>query len=524
MAIVIQVAFAAPASAAGSISGSLTGPNGAVGGACATLIAPGGGAGGQVVFTAADGSFSFSNVAAGDYRVSFQSRDNCPFPGPTSPPFVTEFWEDEYLARNADVISVATDQNVTGIDAIVAPTKPTRISISGTVTDDTGLRAGVCVTASGPEGPTGQIAVTGADGTYAITDVEDGTYSVAFFTGGCPLAAGPDIVSEFYSDKPVPGPGDPVVVPDTGGISGIDALVNVPPDTSITSGPAGTSGPDVSLSFASNDPAATFQCSLDHAAYEACASPKTYSALPAGGHTVSVRAVDAPGDPDQSPAAIAWTVGSGGGQSTQGTVPPGGTVTTDATGEGATSSHPVTTAVAVPAGGQVTIREDSKPSADPPNGFSLLGYEIEVTAPAATVDDPLRITFVLDRTVLDGADPDSVTVLRDGDRAGNCADSRAVPDPCVAGRRNLEGGDLALTVLAAHASKWNFAEAVCAVPKLIGLKLGKAKKKLKQAGCKLGKVKKKASAKKKGTVIAQKPKPKTEKPAGAKVAVTVSKG
>ena len=80
--------------------------------------------------------------------------------------------------------------------------------------------------------------------------------------------------------------------------------------------------------------------------------------------------------------------------------------------------------------------------------------------------------------------------------------------------------------LPAHASKWNFAEAQkrCVVPKLIGLKLAKAKKALGKAKCKLGKVKKKASKKKAGTVIAQKPKPETVKPVGAKVAVTVSEG
>src|SRR4051812_48043230 len=48
----------------------------------------------------------------------------------------------------------------------------------------------------------------------------------------------------------------------------------VPPDTTITDGPAGTTS-DASdqFSFVSDDPTATFQCSLDGAAFAACSSP-----------------------------------------------------------------------------------------------------------------------------------------------------------------------------------------------------------------------------------------------------------
>jgi len=53
----------------------------------------------------------------------------------------------------------------------------------------------------------------------------------------------------------------------------------------------------------------------------------------------------------------------------------------------------------------------------------------------------------------------------------------------------------------------------------------KAKRKLKRANCKLGDVKEAPSAKAdKGLIVKQKPKPGTQKPAGAKVDVKVGSG
>lgn len=86
------------------------------------------------------------------------------------------------------------------------------------------------------------------------------------------------------------------------------------PDTTIDSGPVtdSTSGVDVSFTFSSADGSATFECSLDGAAYGACTSPKDYTGLSEAPHVFRVRAVNGLGA-DDSPAVVAWTVATGGG-------------------------------------------------------------------------------------------------------------------------------------------------------------------------------------------------------------------
>lgn len=56
------------------------------------------------------------------------------------------------------------------------------------------------------------------------------------------------------------------------------------------------------------DEAASFMCSLDGAAYTPCDSGVGYSDLDPGRHTFSVRATDAAGNVDASPAETTWQV------------------------------------------------------------------------------------------------------------------------------------------------------------------------------------------------------------------------
>jgi parallel beta-helix repeat protein len=84
-----------------------------------------------------------------------------------------------------------------------------------------------------------------------------------------------------------------------------------PPSTSITSGPTnGSTDTDgsVSFGFSSSESNSTFECKLDESAYGSCTTPKSYSSLENGDHTFSVRATDAAGNTDATPATRTFSV------------------------------------------------------------------------------------------------------------------------------------------------------------------------------------------------------------------------
>jgi hypothetical protein len=101
-----------------------------------------------------------------------------------------------------------------------------------------------------------------------------------------------------------------------------------PPDTAISGGPAngGTTGPTVAFTFTS-EPGTTFQCRVDSGSFSGCTSPFTITNLTDGSHTFSVRAVDAAGNVDASPASRTWTVDATPPETTITGGPPAGSTT-----------------------------------------------------------------------------------------------------------------------------------------------------------------------------------------------------
>jgi len=96
------------------------------------------------------------------------------------------------------------------------------------------------------------------------------------------------------------------------------------PETTISSGPSGpTTATGASVSFGSSESGSSFACKLDSGAWVSCTSPKSYSGLSLGEHTFSVRATDAAGNTDATPASRSWTV--------QSTEPPPDTTPPDTT-------------------------------------------------------------------------------------------------------------------------------------------------------------------------------------------------
>lgn len=82
-----------------------------------------------------------------------------------------------------------------------------------------------------------------------------------------------------------------------------------PPVTTITAGPTGTVPmASASFSFTANEANVTFSCSLDGGAFNGCTSPTAFTSLAQGPHTFAVRARDAAGHDDPTPATRAWTV------------------------------------------------------------------------------------------------------------------------------------------------------------------------------------------------------------------------
>ena len=124
----------------------------------------------------------------------------------------------------------------------------------------------------------------------------------------------------YMTEKPVP-PGHVVAATATPNdqVSGtfstsefsraIAVTDDVAPNTTVASGPQGlVRSASATFSFASSEPGSRFECGLDGRAYADCTSPATFSNLADGGHALRVRAVDASGDTDPTPATRSWRV------------------------------------------------------------------------------------------------------------------------------------------------------------------------------------------------------------------------
>ena len=106
------------------------------------------------------------------------------------------------------------------------------------------------------------------------------------------------------------------------------------PDTTISSGPAtGTTTGDATptFGFGSSEAGSTFECRVDAAVFASCSSPLTTAALGEGAHTFEVRATDAAGNTDPSPATSSFTVDTIAPDTTISSGPATGTTTGDAT-------------------------------------------------------------------------------------------------------------------------------------------------------------------------------------------------
>ncbi len=484
--VVLAVAPVASQAATGSISGTIKDPGGApiTSGVCVSA---------SRAFTSFDdfyigsadvgagGHYTVEDLPAGSYSMSFS---NC-----------TDERNDlsQYLGA---AVTVGAGAAVTAPDVVMHPATAIRGRVYGGAGTGNPLGS-VCVSAligsgdyPGEEGypsypgyPSGYPGYgsgyvtagwvfAGADGRYAIKHLDpDQTYKIRF---ACP-GIGPGIggyAAQFYdavSDYGQAATLRPTVASPATGIDAHLPSLDAAPVTTITGGPASdatTNQTSARLAFVADQLGATFECAVDGRPYASCVSPFLMNGLATGGHAFSVRA-RVSGKVDAHPPSVSWTVDPSSSASTShGAVTAGGTFSSDA-GAAPTAAVPVVAAVTLPSAGSVTLTK--KPATTPSgDGFTVFGQEIDIATVAkggagevtGSVANPIMVSFqIAGSQIPAGTDPATVTVLRNGSPAADCAsdDGTAAPDPCIANRRQLADGGLVIEVLTTHCSTWNFA-------------------------------------------------------------------
>lgn len=133
---------------------------------------------------------------------------------------------------------------------------------------------------------------------------------------------------------------------------------------------------------------------------------------------------------------------------------------------GASPADPTGTTVTTPIAGAVAITEVPV-TESAPSGYAFAGQQVNVEAPTASPEQPLKLAFRIDASVLPaGTGADDLVVFRNGTAIAPCAGTsgQADPDPCVSLREALPDGDARITVLTSHASRWNFGTVQSAGP------------------------------------------------------------
>jgi len=219
-AVVLVWALLVPASSGAVTGGTIAGTVRAVAGGaplegvevCAfPLSGPGFGG---CDFSAANGGYAIEGVDPGSYRVSFES---------SAPTYLDQYYDHASGWFDADSVSVSEGATTSGIDADLEEAG----SISGTVTDAVGGEPIEGIQVCAESSFNSSCATTGADGTYAIEGLSEGSYEVAF--RGFFVETGPDeyeplnYIRQYYDGKSSEEDADPVAVVAGEDTPGIDA-------------------------------------------------------------------------------------------------------------------------------------------------------------------------------------------------------------------------------------------------------------------------------------------------------------
>jgi Big-like domain-containing protein/parallel beta helix pectate lyase-like protein len=246
--------------------------------------------------SSAGASFSFASTESGS---TFECKlDSGTFAACSAPKSYSG------LSNGSHTFSVRATDAAGNTDATPASWTWTIDASSDTTPPDTTI-------ASGPSNPT-----TSTSASFAFTSSESAsTFECKLDAGAYVACTGPKAYSGLsagshtFSVRATDPAGNTDASPATQTWTINPPADTTPPNTTITTGPSNpTTSTSASFAFTSSESGSTFACKLDFAAYAACTSPKSYSVLGTGSHTFSVRATDAAGNTDGSPATRSWTI------------------------------------------------------------------------------------------------------------------------------------------------------------------------------------------------------------------------
>src|SRR5437588_550591 len=170
-----------------------------------------------------------------------------------------------------------------------------------------------------------------------------------------------------------------------------------PPVATITASPPSlTSQTTATFSFNSSKPDATFGCALDSGAGAACASPRSYSGLTAGGHTFTVTATDKAGQ-SSSPASFTWTLDLVPPVATITASPANPTTQTSASFSFSSSKASSTFGCQLDSGGAGACTSPQSYSGLPAGSHS---FTVTATDPAGNTSSPVPFSWTINVTAL----------------------------------------------------------------------------------------------------------------------------
>ncbi|MBN2575847.1 MAG: hypothetical protein JXP73_14870 [Deltaproteobacteria bacterium] len=213
------------------------------------------------------------------------------------------------------------------------------------------------------------------------------------------------------------------------------------PDTSIASNPASSSASSsATFTFESDESPVTFECKLDTADYAECDATYTATSLADGTHTLSVRAKDAAGNLDDSPATYSWDVNTALPVTTIATHPPLLTNSPSGVFTFTNTRSPVTYECKIDDGDWASC-EASHTTDELPDGEHTLSVRASVAvgdAGSLVEDPPVTYTWTIDT-----APPDTSIGVKPDDPSASSVGvfGFASPDSPVTFECRLDGGE-----------------------------------------------------------------------------------